>query len=61
MVIAIEPMINAGTSDVEVLEDDWTVVTADSKISAHWEHTITIFNRKTEILTEPLEQLVFFA
>ena len=56
MVFAIEPMINIGTGDVEVLEDGWTVVTADGKISAHWEHTIAIFNGKTEVLTEPLEQ-----
>jgi len=59
MVFAIEPMINLGTRDIEVLEDDWTVVTADAKISAHWEHTIAIFNGKTEILTERLEGLVF--
>jgi methionyl aminopeptidase len=59
MVIAIEPMINTGTSDIEVLDDEWTVVTADSKVSAHWEHTIAIFNGKTEILTEPLEKFVF--
>jgi methionyl aminopeptidase len=59
MVIAIEPMINTGTSNVEVLDDEWTIVTADSKVSAHWEHTIAIFNGKTEILTEPLEQFVF--
>jgi methionyl aminopeptidase len=59
MVIAIEPMINTGTSDIEVLDDEWTVVTADSKVSAHWEHTIAIFNGKTEVLTEPLEKFVF--
>ena len=59
MVIAIEPMINTGTSDIEVLDDEWTVVTSDSKVSAHWEHTIAIFNGKTEILTEPLEAFVF--
>ena len=59
MVFAIEPMINLGTSDVEVLEDDWTVVTADDRISAHWEHTVAIFGGKTEVLTEPLEQMVF--
>jgi len=59
MVIAIEPMINMGTHDVEVLEDGWTVVTADNKVSAHWEHTVAIFGGKTEILTEPLEDLVF--
>jgi methionyl aminopeptidase len=56
MVIAIEPMINMGTADVEVLDDGWTVVTADEKTSAHWEHTVAIFNGKTEILTDPLEQ-----
>jgi methionyl aminopeptidase len=59
MVLAIEPMINMGTGKIEILDDEWTVVTADEKISAHWEHTIAIFNGKTEILTEPLEQFVF--
>ena len=59
MVIAIEPMINLGTGDVELCDDDWTVVTADEKVSAHWEHTIAVFNGKTEILTDPLEQYVF--
>ncbi|MDR2303668.1 MAG: type I methionyl aminopeptidase [Treponema sp.] len=54
-VIAIEPMINLGTGDVEILEDGWTVVTADGKVSAHWEHTIAIYGGRTEILTEPLE------
>jgi len=58
MVFAIEPMINLGTGDVEVLDDDWTVVTADDKVSAHWEHTVAIFGGKTEVLTEPLEDLV---
>jgi methionyl aminopeptidase len=52
LVIAIEPMINQGTGDVEVLEDGWTVVTADNQLSAHWEHTIAIFHDHTEILTE---------
>jgi methionyl aminopeptidase len=55
MVFAIEPMINLGTHSVEVLEDEWTVVTSDGKVSAHWEHTIALFNDVTEILTEPLE------
>ena len=59
MVLAIEPMINLGTGDVEVLDDEWTIVTADEKVSAHWEHTIAIFGGITEILTEPLEQFVF--
>jgi len=58
MVIAIEPMINMGKDDVTVLEDEWTVVTDDSKFSAHWEHTVAIFGGKTEILTDPLEQYV---
>ncbi|MDR2864376.1 MAG: type I methionyl aminopeptidase [Spirochaetaceae bacterium] len=52
MVLAIEPMINLGSGDVEILDDEWTVVTADRKISAHWEHTIAIFDDHTEILTE---------
>ncbi|MDR1950359.1 MAG: type I methionyl aminopeptidase [Spirochaetaceae bacterium] len=52
LVIAIEPMINLGTGDVEILEDGWTVVTADDKLSAHWEHTVAIFPDHTEILTE---------
>lgn len=51
MVIAIEPMINQGSWQVEVLEDDWTVVTADGLDSAHFEHTIAIFKDRTEILT----------
>jgi methionyl aminopeptidase len=55
-VIAIEPMINMGTGEVRVLEDGWTVVTADNKPSAHWEHTLAIWKDHTEILTEdPLE------
>ncbi|MFP3040322.1 type I methionyl aminopeptidase [Treponema primitia] len=52
LVIAIEPMINQGTSDVEILEDGWTVVTSDGRLSSHWEHTIAIFSDHTEILTE---------
>jgi methionyl aminopeptidase len=58
MVFAIEPMINMGEGDVEVLEDGWTVVTADGQPSAHWEHTVAIFHDKTEILTDPLESFV---
>jgi methionyl aminopeptidase len=55
MVFAIEPRINLGTGDVEILDDDWTVVTADGKTSAHWEHTVAAFGDHTEILTDPLE------
>ncbi len=53
MVLAIEPMINLGGDDVFVLEDDWTVVTADHSVSVHFEHTIAIFKDHTEILTLP--------
>jgi methionyl aminopeptidase len=58
LVIAIEPMINLGAGDVEILEDGWTVVTADDAISAHWEHTLAIFPDHTEILTEKLDDLI---
>lgn len=51
MVLAIEPMVNEGTFDVEVLEDNWTAVTKDRKLSAHFEHTICITKDKAEILT----------
>jgi methionyl aminopeptidase len=47
-------MINAGTGDVDHLADGWTVVTSDGKLSAHWEHTVAIFNGRTEILTDDL-------
>lgn len=53
MVLAIEPMINLGTPEVEVLADDWTVVTADGKISAHFEHTIAVTDGEPLILTLP--------
>lgn len=51
MTLAIEPMINEGTWRVEVLDDDWTVVTADGKLSAHYENTIAITKTGCEILT----------
>jgi methionyl aminopeptidase len=51
MVLAVEPMINAGTYKVEVLDDDWTAVTLDRKLSAHWEHTILITDNGPEVLT----------
>ncbi len=51
MVIAIEPMINSGTGDVVILDDEWTVVTADEKLSAHFEHTIAITEDGPQILT----------
>ena len=51
MVLAVEPMINAGTGDIELLDDDWTVMTADGADSAHFEHTIVITRNGMEILT----------
>ncbi len=51
MVIAIEPMINAGKPEVKVLNDGWTAVTADRKWSAHFEHTIAITEHGNDILT----------
>ncbi len=51
MVLAIEPMINLGTADVEIADDDWTVITADGSFSAHEEHTVAVFKDHTEILT----------
>ncbi|MEG1848004.1 MAG: type I methionyl aminopeptidase [Lachnospiraceae bacterium] len=51
MTLAIEPMINIGRSDVEWLEDDWTVVTEDGSLSAHYENTILITDGEPEILT----------
>lgn len=52
MTLAIEPMINMGTHEVKVLEDGWTVVTADNKRSAHFEHTVAITPEGPEILTK---------
>jgi methionyl aminopeptidase len=51
MVLAIEPMINAGTEDVEMLDDGWTAVTADGRPSAHFEHSIVIRDGDAEILS----------
>ncbi|WP_066502393.1 type I methionyl aminopeptidase [Abyssisolibacter fermentans] len=51
MVLAIEPMVNAGSFHVRVLEDNWTVVTVDGKLSAHYENTIAITDGEPELLT----------
>ena len=51
MTLAVEPMINMGRSDVEWLDDDWTVVTEDGSLSAHYENTILITDGEPEILT----------
>ena len=51
MTLAIEPMVNAGSADIDILEDGWTVKTADRKLSAHFENTILITKGLPEILT----------
>lgn len=51
MVFALEPMVNEGTYEVKILSDGWTVITADRKRSAHFEHTIAITDGNPEILT----------
>ena len=51
MCFTIEPMINLGTYDVEVLEDDWTAVTADGRLSAQFEHTLVVTKKGCEVLT----------
>ena len=51
MTIAVEPMVNQGVYDVKVLRDGWTVVTADGKLSAHYENTVLITDGEPEILT----------
>jgi len=52
MVLAIEPMVNAGTYKVRMLTDGWTAVTADGRLSAHFEHTIAITDHGPEILSQ---------
>ena len=51
MTLAIEPMVNAGTYEVRILKDGWTTVTADGKLSAHYENTVLITDGEPEILT----------
>ncbi len=51
LVVAVEPMVNMGDWRTEVLEDDWTVVTADGSLSAHFEHTIAVTEHGPEVLT----------
>jgi methionyl aminopeptidase len=51
MTLAIEPMVNAGSADVKILKDGWTVVTRDGSISAHFEHTVLVTGNEPEILT----------
>ena len=51
MTLAIEPMVNASTWDVRILENGWTIVTADNSLSAHFEHTVAVLSDGPEILT----------
>jgi methionyl aminopeptidase len=53
MTLAIEPMVNAGSAEVKILKDGWTVVTKDGQLSAHFEHTVLITEGEAEILTCP--------
>ena len=52
MVLALEPMLNIGTHDVRILEDNWTVVTADGQLSAHFEHTVAVANQGGLVLSQ---------
>jgi len=52
MVIAVEPMLNLGTPNIYLLDDDWTIITADDKPSAHFEHTVLVTKDGYEILTK---------
>ena len=51
MVLAIEPMINLGTHKINQLDDGWTILTADGKVSAHFEHNVALINGKPELLS----------
>ncbi|MBU1887568.1 MAG: M24 family metallopeptidase, partial [Candidatus Omnitrophica bacterium] len=51
MVLAIEPMINQGGFEIEILSDGWTAVTRDRKLSAHFEHTVCVTDTAPRILT----------
>lgn len=51
LALAIEPMVNQGTRKIKVLPDGWTAVTEDGKLSAHFEHTVIVREKETEILT----------
>lgn len=51
MVVAIEPMINLGTKNIKQLKDGWTIITADKKPSAHFEHNVALLNGKPELLS----------
>ncbi|HEX7400798.1 MAG TPA: M24 family metallopeptidase, partial [candidate division Zixibacteria bacterium] len=51
MVLAIEPMVNVGTYEISTREDQWTIVTSDGSLSAHFEHTVAVTDNGAEVLT----------
>jgi methionyl aminopeptidase len=53
MVFAVEPMVNAGSPETVQLDDGWSVVTADGRLSAHFEHTIAVTDNGPEVFTLP--------
>ena len=57
MALAIEPMVNAGRPSVKILDDGWTVVTADGKPSAHFEHTVIVTDGAPLIVTVPANSI----
>jgi methionyl aminopeptidase len=52
LVLAIEPMVNAGSADVDMLDDQWTAVTKDRRLSAHFEHSVAITENGPVILSQ---------
>jgi len=52
MILALEPMLNVGTGDVSILSDNWTVVTADGELSAHFEHTVAVSEDRGIVLSQ---------
>jgi methionyl aminopeptidase len=53
MALAIEPMVTLGSPEVTVLSDDWTVVTVDGSVAAHWEHSVALTDSGPVVLTAP--------
>ena len=55
MVLAIEPMVNLGSAEVQVLDDGWTAVTRDGRLSAHFEHSVAISEEGPLVLRRPID------
>ncbi len=58
MALAIEPMFNLGSEETTLLDDGWTVVTRDGKLSAHFEHTVAVTKQGPKVLTLPEPKLL---